>query len=320
MNIDEDLIREMRSYILAKTGKNYFGRIKSTPKNIMVSCPYHKEGQESKPSCGIQRISSDVSSAGTVHCFSCGATTGIADMMKDLLGTMYDATDVESKFNFTSLTVDNIVNSEPKIHIALPKQENIITEDFLKNFRTYHPYLHQRGISEITAKKYDLGFDAKNQHITFPIKNIMGKCIGIGRRSILRKEYYYPPEMQKPLYGLYELEYPIRYLCIVEGPFNLWSLSEWDKQGVALLGTGTSFQYNQLKDVKCDGYVLALDPDNAGRNGTLKLIKYLTSINKTKIYVIDLPDGKDVNDLSKEEFSQTGLLTFKEWQYKYNFF
>ena len=71
MNIDEELVREMRSYILVKTGKHYFGRIKTTPKNIMISCPYHKEGQESKPSCGIQRVSSDRSEAGTVHCFSC---------------------------------------------------------------------------------------------------------------------------------------------------------------------------------------------------------------------------------------------------------
>ena len=87
-----------------------------------------------------------------------------------------------------------------------------------------------------------------------------------------------------------------------------------------MLGTGTSFQLEQLKDVQCDGYILALDPDDAGRNGTKKVGNYLIEHNKNRIYVIDLPDGKDINDLTQDEFKQMGLLTYKEWQYKYKYF
>ena len=108
--------------------------------------------------------------------------------------------------------------------------------------------------------------------------------------------------MIKPLYGLYEITFPINYLWVVEGPFNMWSLSQWGKKSVAMLGTGTTYQYEQFKDLQVDGFVLALDPDSAGRNGTKKLAEYLQSIGKTKLYVYDLPEGKDVNDLSEDEF------------------
>ena len=249
-----------------------------------------------------------------------GVTTDLSGMLKDILGSLYNEDEVEAKFNLLSMRVQNIVQNKPKSLFTLPKKVDIVNEDLLKKFRVYHPYLAQRGISENTAKLYDIGFDDINKHITFPIKNINNKCIGIGRRYILKKEYYYPPQMIKPLYGLYELEYPIRFLYVVEGPFNLWSLSEWGKKGVALLGTGTAYQYDQLSNVVCDGYVLALDPDDAGRNGTKKIIKYLLNKDKSRIYVLDLPDGRDVNDLSHQEFKNINVLTYKEWQYKYKYF
>lgn len=145
-------------------------------------------------------------------------------------------------------------------------------------------------------------------------------CIALGRRSIIEKHYYYPPNFRKNLYGENLLEYPINFLYVVEGPFNLWSLKQWGKQGVALLGTGTSKQYEDLKEVVTNGYVLALDPDEAGRYGTLKIIKYLTANNKFNIYVADIEEGKDINDLSYEEFRNTEVLHYKEWQQKYKIF
>lgn len=74
INIDEELIKDIQRYLLAKTGILYFGRIKVTPKDIMVSCPFHKDGQERKPSCGIKRFDDDKGVAGQLHCFSCRRT------------------------------------------------------------------------------------------------------------------------------------------------------------------------------------------------------------------------------------------------------
>lgn len=101
------------------------------------------------------------------------------------------------------------------------------------------------------------------------------------------------------------------------GPFNLWSLHQWGKQGVALLGTGTENQYKQLLTINCKGFVLCLDPDEAGRKGTNKIIDFLLNNRKNNIFVTLMPEGKDVNDLTKEEFRNIEVVSYKQWKYLY---
>ena len=251
-----------------------------------------------------------------------GEKTNLIDMLQKLLGSLYNPVEIENNFHLQQMSLQSIIQERPKSLFDIPdKQNNCVPESILRRFRgIYHPYLEARKISKDIAALYDIGYEAENNHITFPIKDINNRCIGIGRRSIIGKQYYYPQGMVKPLYGINELRYPINYLWIVEGPFNLWSLAGWGKSAVAMLGTGTSYQYEQLKTLKVDGYVLALDPDNAGRKGTRKLAEYLQAINKKRIYVCDLPNGKDINDLTQEEFKCCEVLTYKEWQNKYKIF
>ena len=45
-----DIIQELKNQ-LSLQGINLFGRIKDLPEDLMVSCPFHKDGQERKPSC-----------------------------------------------------------------------------------------------------------------------------------------------------------------------------------------------------------------------------------------------------------------------------
>lgn len=122
--------------------------------------------------------------------------------------------------------------------------------------------------------------------------------------------------MVKPVYGIYELSMKLNYVFVVEGPFNLWSLRGWGKQGVALLGTGTERQYKQLLTIDCEGFILTLDPDDAGRHGTYKLGMFLTKHNR-KVNVCLMPDGKDVNDLTFDEFKQVEVVTFNQWLFLY---
>lgn len=83
---------------------------------------------------------------------------------------------------------------------------------------------------------------------------------------------------------------------------------------MALLGTGTDYQYEQLLKISCEGYVLALDPDEAGIKGTYKLGEFLQQHNKRNINVSLIPYGKDVNDLQEEEFKNTQVVTFNQWK------
>lgn len=45
-----DIISELKNQ-LALNNVFLFNRIKELPEDIMVSCPFHKDGQEKKPSC-----------------------------------------------------------------------------------------------------------------------------------------------------------------------------------------------------------------------------------------------------------------------------
>lgn len=316
--LDEQLIIDIRQYILSRTGILYFNKIKTTSNDIMVSCPYHKEGQEQKPSCGIKRIDDDKGSIGTLHCFACGVTTNLSNAVKDLLGNLYDENAVESRFHLKDLLEDTDyeLKQENVPIFKIPTRTSFVSESVLRAYRTYHPYLASRKITPETAIAYDIGYDSINNHITFPIRDKFKHCIGIGRRSIHQKQYFYPPGMTKPLYGVFELPNIYRHLYCVEGPFNLWSLYQYHKPGVALLGTGTQNQYEALLEMTCEDYVLALDGDDAGRKGILKLGTFLQN-NWKMVYVADVLDGKDINDMTENEFRQMTILTFREWQYKY---
>ena len=85
-----------------------------------------------------------------------------------------------------------------------------------------------------------------------------------------------------------------------------------------MLGTGTHQQYQELLTIDCKDYVLALDGDDAGRNGTFKLGTFLTK-NHKKVYVADVPNNLDINDLTPQQFSYMEILDFSYWKYKYGY-
>ena len=68
------------------------------------------------------------------------------------------------------------------------------------------------------------------------------------------------------------------------------------KPALALLGTGVEFQYEELRRLGYRTFYLALDPDQSGKRGTEKLKEAL--INTGFIYTVDLPEGRDINDLA----------------------
>ena len=74
-----DIIDELKSQ-LSSNGIHLFAKTLDSGDNLMVCCPYHKDGQERRPSCGIKK------SDGTVHCLACGTTVGIDEMIANCFG------------------------------------------------------------------------------------------------------------------------------------------------------------------------------------------------------------------------------------------
>lgn len=100
MELNEELLKGLRLYIQTKTGIYYFKNIRKTSDNLLVTCPFHKGGQENKPSAGIRLTEGSKISIGTFHCFTCGETMGLSQVVKQLLGNLYNEDEVETRFRF----------------------------------------------------------------------------------------------------------------------------------------------------------------------------------------------------------------------------
>ena len=79
------------------------------------------------------------------------------------------------------------------------------------------------------------------------------------------------------------------------------ALSFWtiDECAVALNGTGSNLQYQQLRDLPCRKLILCTDMDKAGLKARTNIRKNVTNKIITE-YI--LPNGrKDANECTKEE-------------------
>lgn len=319
-----EVLEELRSQ-LALNGIYRFKILRPTNNHIQFNCPFHNNGQEQKPSCGI--TTSDIKyndghivKAGTVHCFACGYVSSLEEMISRLFGKDDMGVFGSEWLRKNFLTVEYENRPEIKLNLERNKKEvkqetKYITEEELDKYRYIHPYMYKRKLTDDVIEMFDVGYDGnfvlKNKSggeshlrcITFPVRDEDGNTLFVARRSVDTKFFHYPSGALKPVYGLYELKKLPKYpteVIICESIINCLTCYSYGRPAVALNGTGTEYQYRQLKQLPCRKYILGLDPDKAGYSGRQKLRKALGS---TKIITeLDIPEGKDINDLTKEEF------------------
>ena len=112
-----------------------------------------------------------------------------------------------------------------------------------------------------------------------------------------------PQGLEKPVYVLFELGENSNIVILCESIFNALTCYVYGYKALALFGTGTKLQLNTLKTLGVKEFVLGLDPDEAGIRGAKKLKNALKSV--AIIRTMGIPEGKDINDLSKEEFIES---------------
>ena len=294
------ILEELRSQLNAN-GIQLLGAMRDTPDNIMVACPYHKDGQERRPSAGIKK------SDGVFHCFSCGETHSLQEMISHCFGR-YD--DMVGAFgwewllkNFLTVSVEERKGIELSLsRNTTEKVSSYISEAELDEYRVYHPYMWKRKMTPEVVDIFDIGYDKKTKCITFPVRDVRGNCIFIARRSVNTKFFNYPAGAEKPIYGLYELsqlpEYP-REVIICESMIDaiyFWTIG---KYAVALNGLGNELQFRQLKEMPCRKFILCTDSDEAGMQARKRFRK---NIRNKLITEYVLPAGrKDANDCTLDE-------------------
>lgn len=310
--VDEvEILNTIKQQVYEQQGREILRKIKRSGNNIMVCCPVHNEGQERRPSCGILTTQVKDKPAGTYNCFACHS----AGSFEMFVAQCFQSND--PSFGAKWL-MDNFVTGEtyerPDLNIDFSrdtkKKENItfVTEEELSKYRYYHPYMWKRKLTKEIVEKYDIGYQKDyvfsedwkpTEVITFPVRDKNGNCLFVARRSIYGKTFFLPQNIEKPIYGIYELPKNCNNVVICESVFNALTCVAYGRPALAMFGTGDSNQYEVLNNLPIRHYTLGLDPDKAGTSGTYKLKRALKGKLLTKLVI---PTGKDINDLSYQEF------------------
>lgn len=306
-----DVLLELKAQ-LASEGVQRFYRLFDSGDDIMVCCPYHKDGQEHRPSAGVRK------SDGLLHCFSCGTTVGLDEMIANCFGHSDPLWGYKWLVkNFATVKVEE----RKDIDLNFSRQDKPVSttptwvsEEELDSYRYTHSYLYERGLTDEVIELFDIGYDKRTDSITFPVRDWKrphyGQTMFIARRQIKTKRFDLPKDLEKPLYGLYELTQKLIvfgegkcfpnevYVC--EGIFDCLRL--WCNGKIAVAGFGclySEYQTKMLEGLPTRKLVLAFDNDKAGRDGAERIRK---AIKNKLITEVILPEGrKDIGECTDEE-------------------
>lgn len=270
--------------------------------NIPVTCPSHKDGFESHPSCNVFADLEDKETQyGQVHCFTCGYTRTLPQFIADCFDEEDESFGEEWLLSRCETAFISQLQYLPEIELSPVKEKpKHLDESVLKAFNYYHDYMWYRKLSREVVDLFEVGYDPNKEMITFPVRDEKGRLLFITGRSVKTKRFEIPDEVKKPIYLLYYiLQNNITNVAVVESQLNalyLWSIG---MPAICLFGTGSGYQYELLKKSGIRVFNLFFDGDEAGRKGASRF-KY----NMPKDLIVNtfiLPDGKDVNDLTAEE-------------------
>lgn len=280
-------------------------------------CPFHIE---KTPSFCVSVQSANF------KCFGCGEMGDVIDFLKKYKAmTFQEAVEYLSiKFNFeikNQTSTQDLKNQE--IFEILKFAENYFNLNlFDKKGKDALEYLYARKISNQTIKKFKIGYalndwdylynsskeknfssisisksqlflekenltyDRFRNRIIFPIKNISGKCVGFGARTLqddgLEVKYINSPENEifekrKCLYGIFEAKSEIlkQNKCfLTEGYFDVLAMSESGfENSLACMGTAISQDHISLILKYTKNVTIIFDGDLAGINSAMKNIE-----------------------------------------------
>ena len=301
---------------------------------VSTACPFHSDGQERHPSFWINR------SNGKWGCFSCHkGGSSIKWLLKELglksykIDQLLEDAEQETKKNAEVTKF----RKETKARKSF-KGEHVLPDALLGLFDYMPNELVEAGFTPETLQAHDVGYDKRNDRITFPIRDLYGNLIGIsGRatglfdepkylvyrgRTVQRTaegveetvngelgEWYpeYTNEgIRDHLWGMemiYEELYNSRdpQLIIVEG----YKAKMWVKQCgynnvVALMGSAMSpSQEKIIRSIGPETFVL-LDNNYPGRSGAKKICQTL-AIGSFPVYRCNYPtQHEDGSEMDEE--------------------
>lgn len=259
---------------------------------------------------------------------------------------------VEELAKRAGLTVPREGGGAASIVLDGPLDALALAERFYRaQLRTHQPaidYLKKRGLSGETAKRYGIGFapeswdalahqfpdprhaieagllivrdrgdgayDRFRNRVMFPIRDLRGRVIAFGGRTMANDPAKYLNSPETPLFhkgrnlfGLWEAKQASKselpYLVVVEGYMDVVMLAQYGITSVvATLGTATTREHLQLLFKSTAKVVFCFDGDAAGRRAAWKALdQVLPELHEGReCRFMFLPEGHDPDTLVQE--------------------
>lgn len=265
----------------------------------------------------------------TVHCFACGATYDIFDVIGieyhldsfkermnkaiELFGTGEKMNSTNEVFNSTTLKAKENENVE-NVHLDFSGFYRDSNLNLNAEENPGKEYLLKRGISLDTANKFQIGYAEDYEQpchsIIIPTSQSCYIQRNVDAEGIRYRER--PNGGKKKIFNLEVFNKSPECVFVSEGPFDALSIEEVGFPAIALgsvsmIGQFTEFLRKNEIDVPL---VLALDSDEAGKKATAELSNTLDELHITFYVIPDFGGHKDPNETlisSREQFSSIVL-------------
>jgi DNA primase len=318
-----------------EVAQEYLSRVKIKTDFISAVCPFHKGGQETRPSFWVNRA------GGYWGCFTCGTRGGsLKWLLKELgirnPGLVARIEDADELYHSGKQTADKVRAQRRKDGPL--GGEHTLPESLLGVYDWLPVDLVNEGFSPTILQVHDVGYDRDRNRITFPIRDLNGDLIGISGRTTIgvQPKYlvysgpklvngerkngelgeWYPNysnsgvrdqlwRMDKCWQLLNCNEGGQGYLILVEGyKAALWMAQHGWGTTVALMGAYLSpGQERIVRRLGVPTYIF-LDNNRAGRRGSRKICQRL-GVSSFRVYEVTYPtycdEDAQPDDLEEKE-------------------
>ncbi len=331
-------------------GRGHF----SGESNISLRCPFHKGGSETRPSFSVN-VDTGVFQCFT--CKIAGGISRLLKLLhltdEQIDAELHDIRK-ELQENRERMKWKKQVEWTIRDPFLA---DTILPETILRPYKLLPLKLAQAGFDVRWLEHMDIGYDRTNDRITYPIRDIYGNLAGVsggssiagqypkykvyqGRRKDLETNRWitsdygdwfdekYPDyvfhnhnflwNFDQVYPGLFFSRSPGERLIVVEGyKAGLWVLQHGFLNTVALMGSSLSEKQASLLN-RIDGeFVLFLDNDKAGKEGTRKIGQKLRTLGKTGVLIAQYPYADDCQpddlDGAAVTASITGAKPYPHW-------
>lgn len=330
----------MRDHVLAMLERHMPAPMRpSGGNNVLTKCPFHKGGQETKPSFSIDVV------RGVFHCFTCHEAGQLRKLLR-LLKVPRSTIDAELKIIQPELdrARETYLLQKNNFFVKDPfRADYILPEEILGVYEWCPTSLTNDGFDEALLKKLEVGYDRNQDRVMYPLRDMYGNLAGFsggatqpgrwpkykvyqGRRRNLNGTVVpgdFGPwfDDQFPDYRCENHDFLWNFdqvwprvidtndsnLYIVEGfKACIWMLQNGFENTVALMGSYISErQQYMLHRLGCH-ITLCLDNDNAGKKASFNVgdMLWRPMYGKIKVMVYPKEDDKTQPDDYEKEALQ----------------